>query len=161
MCLDPKWAGGRPRRITIDDQAFNVEMARARPAKLGLPFTHWSIRKLVGYLADNSKRRVVIGRERLRQTLERHDVTFQRTKTWKKSNDRAREAKLDRIEAVLADHPERFSRLTNSGRWRFILSVGAAWRLWPPPAKTQATASTPRASSPTVTHLLLGPEVAG
>jgi hypothetical protein len=30
---------------------------------------------------------VTIGRERLRQILERHEVTFQKTKTWKESND--------------------------------------------------------------------------
>ena len=44
---------------------------------------------------------VKIGRERLRQILEREEVTFQRTKTWKESNDPERDAKLDRIEDVL------------------------------------------------------------
>ena len=33
------------------------------------------------------------------QILAAHDVTFQRTKTWKESNDPDRDAKLDRIEA--------------------------------------------------------------
>ena len=32
--LDPKWAGGRPRRITADDEAFIVETARQRPERL-------------------------------------------------------------------------------------------------------------------------------
>src|SRR5438128_9160685 len=68
--LDPKWAGGRPRRITIDDERFIVETAKTRPEKLGRPFTHWSIRKLGKYLADNPGRQVVIGRERLRQILD-------------------------------------------------------------------------------------------
>ena len=64
------------------------------PEKLGLPFTHWSIRKLAGYLAAGTAtptrtwspaRRVRIGRERLRQILHARDITFQRTRTWKES----------------------------------------------------------------------------
>ena len=75
--LDPQWAGGRPRRITIDEEDFIVAMAKARPEKAGRPFSHWSICKLGGYLGDNAVREVVIGKERLRQILERHEVTFQ------------------------------------------------------------------------------------
>ena len=44
--LDPRWAGGRPRLIGDDDVAVIVAAARSRPEKLGLPFTHWSLRKL-------------------------------------------------------------------------------------------------------------------
>ncbi len=47
--LDPHWAGGRPRQISAEDEAFLVETARTRPRKLGYPFTHWSVRKLIGY----------------------------------------------------------------------------------------------------------------
>jgi len=106
-CLDPKWAGGRPRRITTEDEAFIVKTAKTRPETLGRPFTHWSIRKLRGYLADNDVRRVDIGRERLREILARHRITFQRTKTWKESNDPCRDSKLARIDEVLNAHPER------------------------------------------------------
>ncbi|MFT7650442.1 MAG: hypothetical protein ACI8Y4_005213 [Candidatus Poriferisodalaceae bacterium] len=53
--LDPQWAGGRPRQITTDDEAFIVATATTRPEKLGQPFTRWSIRKLVGYLAANDR----------------------------------------------------------------------------------------------------------
>ncbi|MCB1271008.1 MAG: helix-turn-helix domain-containing protein, partial [Microthrixaceae bacterium] len=100
-------AGGRPRQITTDDEAFIVETARTRPEKLGQPFTWWSIRKLVEYLGDNDTRVVKIGRERLRQLLVANDITFQRTKTWKESNEPDRDAKLDRIEYVLEHHPDR------------------------------------------------------
>src|SRR3954467_11964256 len=61
--LDPHWAGGRPRRISVEDEAFLIGTARTRPEKLGCPFTHWSIRKLVGFLADNPRRIVPIRRE--------------------------------------------------------------------------------------------------
>src|ERR1700722_7364117 len=33
--LDPKWAGGRPRRITTEDESFIVETAKKRPLTLG------------------------------------------------------------------------------------------------------------------------------
>jgi len=39
--LEPHWGAGRPPRITDQDEAFVVEIARRRPGKLGLPFTHW------------------------------------------------------------------------------------------------------------------------
>lgn len=105
--LDPQWAGGRPRLITTEDEGFIVETAKTRPEKLGQPFTRWSIRKLAKYLGDNPKRVVGVGRERLRQILEEHEITFQRTKTWKESNDPDRDSKLDRIDEVIGQYPDR------------------------------------------------------
>jgi transposase len=61
--LDPRWAGGRSRRLSVEDEKFLVATARTRPENLGRPFTHWSLRKLVGYLADNAVRIVRISRE--------------------------------------------------------------------------------------------------
>lgn len=49
-CLDPRWAGGRPRLLSPDDEDFVVATATIRPTKLGQPFTRWSIRKLLAYL---------------------------------------------------------------------------------------------------------------
>ncbi|MCW2900898.1 MAG: hypothetical protein JWO67_3163 [Streptosporangiaceae bacterium] len=83
--LDPLWAGGRPRLISDDEREFIVMTARTRPVTLGRPFTHWSVRKLADYLADNRVRRVKVGRERLRQILHEHGISFQRTRTWKES----------------------------------------------------------------------------
>ena len=48
--------------------AVIVAAARTRPEKLGLPFTHWSLRKLAAYLAGRD-RPVRVGRERLWQLL--------------------------------------------------------------------------------------------
>ena len=36
-CLDPRWAGGRPRRISEDDETFIVATARTRPQALDQP----------------------------------------------------------------------------------------------------------------------------
>ena len=69
--LDPRWAGGRPRRITIDDESFIVETARKRPAQVGAPFSHCSLRELRRWLGENRDRPVVISKERLRQILDR------------------------------------------------------------------------------------------
>lgn len=67
--LDPQWAGGRPRQISSDDEDYIIATATTRPARLGRPFTHWSIRKLADHLDNNTVRQVKIGRERLRQIL--------------------------------------------------------------------------------------------
>ncbi|MGQ0804237.1 MAG: IS630 family transposase [Actinomycetota bacterium] len=125
--LDPRWAGGRPRSIGDDDVAHIVETAKTRPEKLGRPFTRWSIRKLAQYLGDNDTRVVKIGRERLRQILEREGVTFQRTKTWKESNDPERDAKLDRIEEVLEHHPDRCFAFDEFGPLAIHPVGGCCW----------------------------------
>ena len=125
--LDPQWAGGRPRQITTDDEVFIVETATKRPEALGQPFTRWSLRKLVAYLGDNDVRVVSIGRERLRQILACHEVTFQRTKTWKESNDPDRDIKLDRIDEVLNACPCRCFAFDEFGPLAIRPTGGSAW----------------------------------
>lgn len=70
---------------------------------------------------------MAIGRERLRQILERNDVTFQRTKTWKESNDPERDRKLDRIEEVIADHPDRCFAFDEFGPLAVHPMGGCCW----------------------------------
>lgn len=106
-CLDPNWAGGRPRLLSTDDEDFVAATAATRPRKLGRPFTRWSIRKLADYLAEHPSRPIRIGREALRTLLNRRGITFQRTKTCKESPDPGFDAKLDRIEHVLEHYPDR------------------------------------------------------
>ena len=126
--LDPRWAGGRPRLISEDDEAFIVATANTRPEKLGQPFTRWSVRKLADYLAHNAgARRVAVGRERLRQLLRKHEITFQRTKTWKESTDPDREAKLARIEEVTARFPDRVFAFDEFGPLAIRPHAGAGW----------------------------------
>src|ERR1700736_5640071 len=91
--LDPRWAGGRPRLITTEDEEFIVKTAKQRPEKAGKPFSHWSLRKLRDHLGNNPLRKIKIGKERLRQILDKHEVNIQRTKTWKHSNDPAQGTK--------------------------------------------------------------------
>ena len=74
--LDPHWGPGRPRRITTDDEDYLVRVATTRPTTVGRPFTHWSLRKLSDYLGDNPVRIVAVHRERLRQLLHKHGISF-------------------------------------------------------------------------------------
>jgi transposase len=138
-CLDPQWAGGRPRRISPDETAYIVTTALIRPEKLGLPFTRWSLRKLADYLAANPVRMVTIGRERLRQVLCRHKVSFQRTRTWKESTDPDREAKLDRIEAVTTAFPDRCFAFDQFVPLSIRPHHGGAWARWCKPVRLPAT----------------------
>jgi ABC-type glutathione transport system ATPase component len=110
-CLAPAWAGGRPRLISPEDEVFIIATAATRPEALDQPFTRWSLRKLSAYLThDHGTRRVVVGRERLRQFLRRHEITFQWTKTWKEAHDPDRDTKLARIEHVSSSVPDRVVR---------------------------------------------------
>jgi transposase len=136
--LDPQWAGGRPRRITTEDEAFIVTTAKERPAKAGRPFSRWSVRKLREYLANNPIRKVMIGRERLRQLLDEHKVTFQRTKTWKESNDPCKEAKLDRIEEVLDKFPDRVFAFDEFGPLAVHPIGGCCWAAVKKPQRLRA-----------------------
>jgi transposase len=138
-CLDPKWAGGRPRLISDDDIAFIVETATTRPARLGRPFMHWSIRKLADYLATGTARSVRIGRERLRQILHARGITFQRTRTWKESRDPDKEAKLDRIEYVTSHFPERCFAFDQFGPLSIRPCHGSAWAPRSRPDRLPAT----------------------
>ncbi len=136
--LDPQWAGGRPRRITTEDEDFIVTTATTRPEKLGRPFTHWSLRKLRQYLGDNPTRRVRIGKERLRQILDDHEVSFQRTKTWKESNDANKEAKLDRIEEVVERFPDRVFAFDEFGPLALHPVGGCCWAAKSKPQRLRA-----------------------
>ncbi len=137
--LDPQWAGGRPRLITEDDVEFIVTAATTRPEKLGLPFTHWSLRKLAAYLAVNPFRAVRAGRERLRQILHDHGISFQRTRTWKESADPEKDAKLDRIEHVTSRFPDRCFAFDQFGPLSIRPVHGSAWARQRSPARLPAT----------------------
>jgi transposase len=150
--LDPQWAGGRPRLISDDDIAFIVTTATTRPKALDLPFTRWSVRKLSAYLAGSYQhvvpgrglarvpaRRVRIGRERLRQVLSDHDVTFQRTRTWKESTDPAFEAKLARIEHVINAFADRTFAFDQFGPLSIRPHHGSGWARSAHPDRLPAT----------------------
>ena len=136
--LDPRWAGGRPRLINNDDVQIIVMAATTRPEKLGLPFTRWSLRKLVAYLAG-APAPVRIGRERLRQILHARGISFQRTRTWKESADPDRDAKLDRIEYVTSHFADRCFAFDQFGPLSIRPCHGSCWAPRKRPARLRAT----------------------
>ena len=138
-CLDPQWAGGRLRQLSPDNEDFVVATATIRPAKLGQPFTRWSIRKLVAYLRKVHGRMIRIGREALRCLLARRGITFQRTKTWKESPDPDREAKLDRIEEVLDRFVDRVFAFDEFGPLGIRPTAGSGWAERKRPDRLPAT----------------------
>lgn len=144
--LDPQWAGGRPRLITTTDRAVIVETATTRPEKLGRPFTRWSLRKLVDYLATKPGHRVGIGRERLRQILDAEGITFQRTKTWKESPDPLKEQKLARIEWCLEHARDRTFAFDEFGPLTIRPIGGAAWAPRSRPQRLRANFHKPHGS---------------
>jgi transposase len=136
--LDPRWAGGRPRLISDEDIEVIVAAARTRPEKLGQPFTRWSLRKLAAYLADRPEP-VIIGRERLRQILHARGISFQRTRTWKESRDPDRDAKLDRIEYVTSQYPDRCFAFDQFGPLSIRPCHGTCWAPRKHPVRLRAT----------------------
>ncbi|WP_369696821.1 IS630 family transposase [Streptomyces sp. XD-27] len=138
-CLGPRWAGGRPRLLSTDDEDFVVATAVTRPTKLGQLFTRWSIRKLAAYLCKVHGRTIRIGREALRCLLARRGVTFQRTKTWKESTDPQRDAKLDRIEHVLDHLPDRVFAFDEFGPLGIRPTGGSCWAKPGRPDRVPAT----------------------
>lgn len=80
-----------------------------------------------------------IGREALRCLLTRRGVTFQRTKTWKESPDRERDAKLDRIEHVLEHFPDRVFAFDEFGPLGIRPTGGSGWAASGHPERHPAT----------------------
>lgn len=84
--LKPKPRTGRPRELEPEEVAQVLEVATMRPKDCGLPFTTWSLRKLADFLVN---RRIVpkTSANMVGRILRENGITFQRTKTWKESND--------------------------------------------------------------------------
>lgn len=146
--LAPRWGPGRPRRITDADVDVIVATAKTRPARLGLPFTHWSIRKLAAYLSGVYGRQnpawapehtIRIGRERVRRILHDHDISFQHTRTWKTSADPAYDTKLDRIDEVMSRFPDRCFAFDQFGPLSIRPCHGTCWAARKNPDRLPAT----------------------
>lgn len=77
---------GRKSILTPEDESVVVEIAKMPPRAFGQPFNQWSLRKLTDCLVEREMipkvSHVTIGK-----VLDRHEVTYQRTRTWKESKD--------------------------------------------------------------------------
>lgn len=92
--LRPRFRGGRPRRISTDDEARIVAVAGARPDTLGVPLTRWSLAKLSEHLRGDG---IVVSAAHLARILAGAGLSFQRTRSWKASPDPDYEARAARV----------------------------------------------------------------
>lgn len=137
--LDPKWSGGRPRRIGPQAAELVVRTAKTPPQRLGLPFTTWSLTKLVEYLA--TARALPMSTETARRILREAGVRWQATKTWKGSRDPDFAAKMARI-LDLYDHPPADGRVVcvdEFGPLNLQPRPGRGWFPAGRPARLRAT----------------------
>lgn len=83
---------GRPQIITRKQIDWLIRTVTSKPADLGLPFTVWSVQKLLDY---GRQQRMVpdISNEWVRRVLRSNGISVQRTKTWKESTDPKYEVK--------------------------------------------------------------------
>src|SRR6266581_5952162 len=100
--LRPRFGGGRPRRILIDDEQRIVAVAGARPSTLGVPYTRWSLAKLSCYLRGQA---IVVSPAQLGRILARNGISLQRTRSWKQSPDPDYAAKAARVLALYREQP--------------------------------------------------------
>lgn len=140
-CLDPQWAGGRPRQLSPDDEDFVIQRATTRPTKLGQPFTRWSLRKLVAYLHQVHGRIIRIGREATlpARPSRCHLPAHQDVEGVPRPD---REAKLDRIEEVVDRFPDRVFAFDEFGPLGIRPTGGSCWARQTKPDRVPATCST-------------------
>jgi hypothetical protein len=102
--LNPKVGTGRPKTFEPALRERIVAIALAPPTTVGEPLTHWSLRRLKGYL---ERRKIVasVSIETLRSILREKKVTFQRTRSWKHSTDPLFEEKATHIMALYRTCP--------------------------------------------------------
>ena len=84
---------GRPGRLTEEERSVMVEVATAPPQAFGRPFNQWSLRKLHEFLVVENRMITPVCYGTIRNVLRKANVSFQRTRTWKRSNDPAYDAK--------------------------------------------------------------------
>ena len=77
---------GRPATIGSEQIRALIRAATSKPEDLGLPFTDWSVAKLHDYCAQRGLLPECTD-EWVRRLLRREGLTYQRSKTWKQSND--------------------------------------------------------------------------
>jgi transposase len=100
--LRPRFRGGRPRRISSDDEARIVLLAGARPETLGVPLTRWSLSKLAEYLHGQG---ISVSPAHVGRILARQGLSFQRTRSWKASPDPEYERRAARVLSLYRSPP--------------------------------------------------------
>lgn len=138
--LDPKWSSGPPARISAARREQICRIARCQPGDLGLPFTVWSLTKLVDYLVSHHVVET-ISTETVRQILKKNRITWQATKTWKESKDPQFGEKKTRV-LELYDNPPSDGRVVcvdEFGPLSLMPRPGRGWFPRQRPTRLRAT----------------------
>jgi transposase len=139
--LDPKWRGGRPRKIGEYLREQICLIARTSPADWGITaFSTWSLAKLRDHLVDRLSM-VPVSVETVRRILRDGKVSWQTSTTWKTSTDPDFIAKMHRI-LDLYDHPPADGRVVcvdEFGPLNLQPRKGKAWRPVSSPRRLRAT----------------------
>ncbi|MDD5015015.1 MAG: helix-turn-helix domain-containing protein [Atribacterota bacterium] len=80
------YQGGRPPTFNEEQRRAVVELAENHPKDLGYPLSQWSLSQIQLVLIKE-KKISYISRPTIRTILKEAGLTYQRTKTWKQSND--------------------------------------------------------------------------
>jgi len=96
--LMPRKRTGRIPALTEEEKATVVEVATAPPQAFGRPFNQWSLRKLHKFLVQDKKLISHVSVGTIRNVLKEREVSYQRTRTWKRSNDPDYDAKKNESE---------------------------------------------------------------
>lgn len=139
--LNPKWSGGRPRRIGEQLREWICLIARTSPAEWGVTgFSTWSLTTLREHLLAEGIV-AAISRETLRRILRESGVSWQTTTTWKASTDPEFIAKMRRI-LELYDHPPDDGRVVcvdEFGPLNLLPRKGKSWQFQGRPRRLRAT----------------------
>jgi len=90
--LRQKTRSGRPPKLTEEEESIIAEIVTAPPQAMGRPFNQWSLRKLRDFLVER-KMIQPVGHNVIRRVLKNRKITYQRTRTWKRSSDPEYDAK--------------------------------------------------------------------
>ena len=97
--IRPDYQGGRPPTFNEKQRRAVVELAENHPKDLGYPLSQWSLSQIQLVLIKE-KKISYISRPAIRTILKEAGLSYQRTKTWKQSNDPHFEKKTDYKEIV-------------------------------------------------------------
>ena len=84
--IRPNYQGGRPLTFNEEQRRAVVELAENHPKDLGYPLSQWSLSQIQLVLIKE-KKISYISRPTIRTILKEAGLSYQRTKTWKQSND--------------------------------------------------------------------------
>lgn len=84
--IRPRYRGGHPPTFTPEQRSAIVELAESHPKDLGYPLSQWSLSQIQLVLIKE-KKVSYISRPTIRTILREAGLSYQRTKTWKHSND--------------------------------------------------------------------------